>query len=257
MTDLPVLTLLIDNREDDHLQRMIHQSGLFKEIKTESKQLNVGDFVFALGDKPIFIIERKTIADLASSVKSKTGRYREQKHRLCNDTGLPRDRIMYLIEGYQQKCGDDIICGLPKNTILSCFVNTIARDRLHVYHTKDQFETCLFLAKMYKSLLENHESSDDSTGKGYLDVNKIGVKKDKMTPDLVYRQQLAMIPGISVGMANEIAKVYTSFPLLISAWAKCEDPKKMLSDIIVSGKRLGNVRSERVLEYFWVKPHNI
>lgn len=244
------LTLLIDNREDDHLQRMIQESGLFNEIKYESRQLNVGDFVFAIDNKPIFIIERKAIADLASSVKSKTGRYREQKYRLCNDTGLPRDRIMYLIEGYQQKCESDMICGLPKNTILSCFANTIARDRLHVYHTKNQLETCIFLAKLYRSLLENMPTEKDANASlEYLNVNKMGVKKDKLTPQLVYRQQLAMIPGISVGMADEIAKLYDSIPALISAWAKCPDPKKMLSNIIVSGKRLGDIRSERIFEY--------
>jgi ERCC4-type nuclease len=245
------LKLLIDNPEDDHLKAMIDKSGLFKEIIYESRQLNVGDFVFTIDEKPIFIIERKTIADLASSVKSKTGRYREQKYRLCHDTGLPRDRIMYLIEGYQQKCNDDNICGLPKMTILSCFVNTIARDRLHVYHTKDQFETCLFLAKLHRSLAENNGGAETD----YLDIHKIGIKKDKLTPNLVYCQQLAMIPGISANMAKAIANEYKSFPDLITAWAKTNEPKKMLANIIVNSKRLGNIRSERVFQYFFAPMH--
>ena len=246
-----MLTLFIDNREDDHLKQMIDQSGLFKDTAiVQSKQLNVGDFVFALDDKPIFIIERKTIADLTSSVKSKTGRYREQKYRLCNDTGLPRDRIMYLIEGYQQKCDEDIICGLPKSTVLSCFVNTIARDRLHVYHTRDHHETCLFLAKLYHSLSENNTAEQVNTD--YLDVHKMGIKKDKLTPSIVYRQQLAMVTGISTSAAKEIAKIYKSFPELITAWAKTESPHFLLSNIIVNGKRLGNIRSERLFNYFFI-----
>jgi len=243
------LTLLVDNREDDQLQKMISESGLFTKIPFKSKQLGVGDFVFANGDSPVFIIERKTIADLASSVKSKTGRYREQKHRLCNDTGLPPDRIMYLIEGYQNVCNEDTICGLPKSTILSCFVNTIARDKLHVYHTKDKFETCVFLSKLYTALA----TLSPGAGADYIDVNRLGIKKDKLTPPVVYQLQLTIVPGISTTMAKEISKVYQSFPDLITAWAKSETPGSLLEDIIVNGKRLGIVRSQRIFDFFFNK----
>lgn len=246
------LTLLVDNREDDQLQKMIAESGLFTEIPFKSKQLGVGDFVFANGEgAPVFIIERKTIADLASSVKSKTGRYREQKHRLCNDTGLPPDRIMYLIEGYQRVCNDDIICGLPKSTILSCFVNTIARDKLHVYHTKDKLETCVFLAKLYTALSALNPGT--SAGPDYIDVNRLGIKKDKLTPTIVYQLQLTIVPGISTSTAKEISKIYQSFPDLITAWAKSETPGSLLEDIIVNGKRLGTVRSQRIFDFFFNK----
>ena len=47
-------------------------------------------------EKEFMIIERKSLNDLASSIKD--GRYREQSYRLTN-TPLHNHRIVYLIEG--------------------------------------------------------------------------------------------------------------------------------------------------------------
>lgn len=262
------LRLFIDLRENIKLRNIIEKSPLFKDINYEFRTLDIGDYRYVheitdpdnsqtiLQYQPIFIIERKEIADLASSIKDKKKRYHEQKYRMCNDTGLDRTRIMYLIEGYQKVSRERVIHGLPKDTILSSFVNTIARDQIQVYHTENFDETLLFLSKLYHSLIKHYPTADTQEGgKEYSDLGRLDgtTKKDKMTPQLAFRYQLMSYPGISSEAAKVIEQKYHSFPELISAWSKCTDtsPETMLADLIVHGRRLGATRSKRIFDYFF------
>ena len=88
------MELIIDNRETI--------KNYFIEKKNQNnyewvtfQNLDLGDYLFKYNNQPILIIERKTIEDLASSIKD--GRYREQKTRLLNTYN--KKNILYLIEG--------------------------------------------------------------------------------------------------------------------------------------------------------------
>ena len=82
------MKLIIDNREKSIIP-------LFQEVEYETTNLDLGDFqIINPEGEIILIIERKTQADLLSSIKD--GRHREQKLRLLNSS-IPN--IAYLIEG--------------------------------------------------------------------------------------------------------------------------------------------------------------
>ena len=85
-----MISLIIDHREQ--LLKQYFQQ--LPEVSFEN--LDLGDIQFKYQDQIIFIIERKTLQDLADSIKS--GRYREQRVRLLQ-TISPSSRILYLIEG--------------------------------------------------------------------------------------------------------------------------------------------------------------
>ena len=70
------MTLYIDCREHALLARM----------KAESKQMSIGDISIEKDDQTVVLIERKTVADLASSICD--GRYKEQQYRLLESTLL-------------------------------------------------------------------------------------------------------------------------------------------------------------------------
>ncbi len=55
----------------------------------------LGDIIFYYNDEIRYVIERKTICDLYSSIKD--GRYKEQKARLFNN--YAKNQIIYLLEG--------------------------------------------------------------------------------------------------------------------------------------------------------------
>lgn len=261
------MKLFIDVRENIKLRNLVEESPLFKDVSYEFKTLDIGDYLFVnSNDKSVFIIERKEISDLAKSITSKKKRYHEQKYRMCNNTGLEKTRIMYLIEGYQTVSGERIIHGLPKDNIIGCFVNTIARDQIQVYHTGDFNETLLFLSKLYHSLIKHAvkkvggetgpESRHILTGPEYSDIGRLDgtTKNSKMTPELVFRYQLMSYPGISPEAAKIIESKYHSFPELINAWSSHKgDPATLLADIVVHGKRLGSIRSKRLFEYFFME----
>ena len=66
------------------------------EIKMVTENLPLGDIIICNDDgKEKVIIERKSLADLAASIRD--GRYKEQSFRL-NQCELPNHHIYYLIE---------------------------------------------------------------------------------------------------------------------------------------------------------------
>lgn len=110
--------LKIDNREHkcialiEHMQEQ-YFAGL--DIKIEIVPLNLGDFSLCkrnkiqsidngteYNDEEIIIYERKSIPDLASSIKD--GRYSEQSMRL-DSISLHNHNIIYIIEGNIEKIG--------------------------------------------------------------------------------------------------------------------------------------------------------
>ena len=84
------MELHIDNRECtvDHFHGKAYPWVYFGN-------LDLGDYVFKMNGSVVCIIERKTVEDLANSIRD--GRYREQKARLFSQYD-PR-QIMYLVEG--------------------------------------------------------------------------------------------------------------------------------------------------------------
>jgi len=90
--------LLVDYREKwffDDIEK--HPKSIPTEC-IKSVALPVGDFVVSETEdftSAIYIIERKSISDLAASIVD--GRFREQKSRLAES--LNSESVVYLIEG--------------------------------------------------------------------------------------------------------------------------------------------------------------
>ncbi len=95
------MRVVVDERETELYSKldiaMCAQSragcvDLVKEV------LPIGDVLIQTNEgKDVLIIERKTFADLLSSIKD--GRYEEQSYRLLNSSGFPPHSVFYLLEG--------------------------------------------------------------------------------------------------------------------------------------------------------------
>ena len=131
------MELLIDNRESIRDQIKSNTVGM----NITFANLSLGDYLFKLNNENIVIIERKTIADYAASIKD--GRHREQKARLLSNFDI--HKIIYLVEGDITKNNTSYKYNkVSKETIVSSIVNTMLRDNIHVFHTKDTHETIFF-----------------------------------------------------------------------------------------------------------------
>ena len=135
------MQFIVDNRE----RKIIDNITKIIPNKYQLQNLELGDFVFQIDNIPYIIIERKTVQDLASSIKD--GRYKEQKIRLLSEKDKNKNiKIILLIEGnIHTKTG-----GIPSATFHSVVINSMIRDGIFVLITKNIEETCNTLVKIYK-----------------------------------------------------------------------------------------------------------
>lgn len=247
-----MVELVIDNRE----KKLI---DLFKKndsINIEIKQLELGDIHVVFDNNTVFIIERKTIQDLLSSLTD--GRYREQKIRvlssLKNDTKYCNCKYIYLIEGSIEGYNEQI-----KKKYYGTLISLQLRDKIIIFKTDNVKESYNFLTRL-KFRIENkndfisltNNQSDETQNNQYLNTIK-SKKKDNITPTNCQILFLTVIPGISVNIATKIIENYTTINKLIESYNKClskEDQEIMLKDIQITTKRkLGKVLSKKINNY--------
>ena len=229
------MKLIIDTREKKLL-------SYFPEIET--KNLDIGDIQFINEDQINLVIERKTQQDLSASIKD--GRHREQKLRLLN-SNIPI--IIYIIEG---DSNEPFISGIKSDTHISVILNSVFRDKLHVFRTLNIIETANLINKLFEKFKNNDFQNKPVE---YASVIKVK-KKNNLTPENCYLAQLSQIPGVSNTIAKCICEKYPTMGNLCQSYnLESEDNKNKLLEnltfIQTSGKhrKIGKVVSERVFKY--------
>lgn len=234
-----MLKILLDSRETQ-LISILNDRDLDKYtnlIIYQIQQLDIGDIHICFEDK-CFIIERKSLNDLLSSIKD--GRYHEQKSRLLSSS----NEITYIIEG------DDIVSSINQrnqNILSSVYIHSLYRDNIKVVFTKDINQTATFILTLCtkildkpKYFLEKKETPD------YIDTIKIKTKKiQNITPENCYIMQLGQIPSISVKVAKNIQMKYPKMRDLISALNESQNKIELLCEIDLIGKDKAN----KILQY--------
>jgi ERCC4-type nuclease len=227
--------------------------------------LDVGDvqYIDSDSDRVVCLIERKTLSDYASSItdkRSKNQSMRIQQMRRDN----PDMIVIYLIEGGTIPKDYMFRNGITRDRLYSSFVNRVVRDRFTLYRTHDINDTALIVTKLYDKLTEQLTAVADGGGGDegerveYLHTIKLS-KKDNMTPLNCYTCQLAQIPGVSIDMADQVAKVYPSMFLLFHAYEKqptTKQKERLLSEIMLpivneKSRRLGPVVAKRIYQYLY------
>ena len=243
------MELIVDNREGK-LKDLMNP-----ELNIRFDNLEIGDFIFQKKDtqEVLFIIERKTLPDLASSIKS--GRYREQKLRLIN-SGISLDKIIYLIEGRINKT--QYIDGMPSTTLISSIINLLLRDNIKTIFTNDLEDTFYWLETIYGKIEDNKLTGSNSQKQDiqYLDTIKTK-KKDNLNPKNCFILQLSVIPGVSNKIATAITDNYPSLTQLLNGFNQLETKKELLlSDLTYQisnnkTRRIGKIISTRVYQYLF------
>lgn len=235
--------LVIDNRERDIIENL--------KVPYEVRQLPIGDIIFEKNASPVLVIERKTVTDMARSIKD--GRYREQKVRLIEIYGKRDVKCMYIVEGFYQFQRIKVD-GIPISTILSALVNTQCRDNIFVYHTIDINATLDYLEKLFSKLNSYKDSDFDRSSiamqSRYTDSSVKSIKSQNIKPSNVMIYQLSQIPRVSAKMATLINQVYPTMKSLCDAYTG--DPnvdKKLLAGIGDEKRKIGNRMSEIIWKY--------
>jgi ERCC4-type nuclease len=243
----------IDNREKD-LINLLKEKG----YETEQENLDIGDiqFVDIYSKQIIIVIERKTYSDLSASIKD--GRYKEQKERMIHSIPNLVRKIM-LIEGSQTNFSDFT---LSEKTYHSVILNTMIRDNIHVHltnnlkNTLDFIENIIFQIAKYYDDIKNEVISGQK--KDFInEYNCSTKKKENITQDICFRNMLAIIPGISVKMADVYVKKYNNMENLINT-LKIESNNdgnkiiEILSKEKYGERKIGNKIAEKIYNFLFV-----
>jgi ERCC4-type nuclease len=213
--------------------------------KMKIEQLHIGDVVFEdnMG-KPILIFERKTLNDLAASIKD--GRYNEQSFRLDKEL-THNHNIIYIIEGDIERYNEKRT-HISKKTLMSTMFSLLYYKGFSVLRTNticETADTIVFFAYKYDKTIVNeknrkpyYELSTLSADNGGVATNAViqemkevaeteesekycsvvkghKEKNEYITPDNINIIMLSCIPGINSKTATQIMSEYKTVQNLL------------------------------------------
>ena len=215
------------------------------EIKSE--RLPLGDIILhdpSQGQqKDIVIFERKTLADLAASIRD--GRYKEQSFRLIETaaaTGFHTHNIVYIIEGDLARY-DERHTQITKTALQSAMVSLMYYKGFSVVRTMNVGETADFILHFADKVAKEGPLSVADTGtttatptstpiaQAYSEVSAKKEKRDYITRENIGEIMLAQVPGISAKMAAAILAKYggSMYEFLGDLHRKISDYEESLS----------------------------
>lgn len=187
------------------------------EINLVSEMLPLGDIIVCDNEgNELVIVERKTLNDLASSIRD--GRYKEQGYRL-NECDVHNHNIIYLVEGNLQSY-NGYKAHLERKALLSSFVSLTYFKGFSLHRTENVNETAEWILS-YASKLQRekgrsfYDIAGNVSGEGdeikpinsYVDVSS-RVKKNNVTVDNIASIMLSQIPGVSAAVASAVMSKY-------------------------------------------------
>ena len=227
--------LVIDNRERslkiscEKLKKL----DKFKDIEITIENLELGDVIIREKDKiqDILIVERKTVADLLSSIKD--GRYSEQSYRL-NGIDHENHNIIYLIEGTLRNLGTDMQMAYSSIFSINYYKGFSTLRSENIDETAYiLMNMCVKLKKesnkkpYYPREFEEVTKITEESDKNYCSVIK-KKKNDNITPANFAEIVLCQIPNISSITAIAIMKEFVNLNDLIE---KLKIDKNCLNEI--------------------------
>jgi len=241
----------------------------FKDIQLLSTSLPLGDIIINDGVNDCIIIERKTLSDLAASIKD--GRYEEQSYRL---NGIPHHNhnIIYLVEGDMYRF-NTFKERVDKQTLYSAMFSIHYFKGFSVMRSNTIEETAMMACNMVYKLVgglkagkqgfynnvktETNDSNgltdgliDEPSEKDYCAVVK-KVKKDNITAENIGEIMLCQIPGISAASALAILAQFKTLPNLIKSIQEDEKCLQNVSTVDSNGKsrKISKTVIAKLVEY--------
>ena len=242
------LKLKIDVRETDLFAccKMILDRNVLKDsVELTSVPLPIGDIIIsdATTDEDKVIIERKTLADLAASIKD--GRYSEQSYRL-NGVNHPNHNIIYLVEGDLTKLSI-FKSKIDKQTLYSSMFSINYYKGFSLMRSNTLEESATILCNMafkliksedkqpyYKQQQQQQQVLGDEADE-YCSVVK-RVKKENVTKENISNIMLCQIPGISDVTASAVFKKFNTLSDLIIAIRADPTCLNDIKSIMANGK---------------------
>lgn len=238
--------IVLDERERDLYEEILK---IKTDIPISKRVLTIGDVLIQQNEKPLLIIERKSLQDLLASIKD--GRYTEQSFRLLNASGLPPHQIMYCIEGMMSSVKSEE----EKIRVFSAISSLHFYKGMSVLRTWSVQETAELMVrtaekikretangkKPYSNSVAIQTDGSGSAGGGnYSQTLTSSVKNENITPKNIGEIMLSQIPSVSVASARALLAVYGGDFIRFIEALKCDDP--LLQQVYFEGVSEGGKR---------------
>lgn len=139
------MKIIIDYRETSlfNLCKCHIENNNIKNVDLTMENLPIGDIIISNEGSELVIIERKSLNDLASSIKD--GRYQEQSFRL-NNYNIHNHNIIYLIEGdWNDYNKNKFNQKMNQHTIMSSIISINYYKGFSSHRTQNITETALYI----------------------------------------------------------------------------------------------------------------
>jgi len=201
------------------------------------EQLEHGDFQFWYQDKLVYILERKTIADLQASIKD--GRYKNQKASVLQL--IRKEQFFYILEGSTKFAMNAKASDKP---VHGAIINNLLRDHIGFFYTKTTEETHQLICSIYHRLKEQPSVYLDAINLEKQPEYKeqiITTSRNKMeTSSDCWKYQLCQIPEISEKTAEAILQTFptcSSFYKFVFASSSNDQVQTQLSSIKLTDEK--------------------
>ena len=258
------MKIRIDNRERSliKLMKALKNQYEFNHLEIVVEKLDLGDIIIEnkKGDE-LLVIERKSLNDLASSIKD--GRYNEQSLRLDN-YNIHNHNIIYILEGNMALWSNKYSKMNNKTLYVTMFCLNYYKG-FSTIKTNDMLETGEYILRLSdKMWREKYKVSYyDKTQTNYSPkrysevVNK--VKKKNITPENIGEIILNQIPGISSTTSLAIMKKFGSlYNLLVTL----KNDKNCLDGMTYDSKsgesrRISKTCIRNIVQYLMYQKSNV
>ena len=213
-------------------------------IECEFVSLDIGDIhICDDEDNIVLLIERKTIADLASSITD--GRYKEQSYRLHHHN-THNHNIMYIIEGRIMDYNERF-SRVSRKALYSAMMVLQYFKGFSVFRTISKEETVDYILqitdKINREKKKGFYSGNSEVSDTYPVVHM--QKKNNIGKENIDCFMLCQIPGIQQSTANTILEMYPCIRSLFDAYK--EDPTFL--DSIRTPRRLSSKVKENIITF--------
>ena len=218
------------------------------EAHTLRKQrLVMGDAAIQNADADVILFERKTLADLAASIRD--GRYKEQSFRMNQYCELANHNVIYIVEGEMAKYTDKAKTANPitKKALYSAMFSMMYLKGFSVFRTANIRETAdliLYFADKYDAVpmqerkpyyvnkpplavntdaVDGDRDRDDENASipaapgNYSGMFKYKERSSQITPDNIGEIMISAVPFVNSKTAAAIMAEYKTVPNLIHA----------------------------------------
>ena len=234
----------------------------FNHIEIQIEKLDIGDIIIEKKDCELLIVERKSLNDLASSIKD--GRYDEQSFRLSSYK-IPNHNIVYLLEG-NMFTWEDKRRKMQSKTLYTAMFSLNYFKGFSVIKTNDIMETAEYILRFTDKLsrekskqayyLQNQEIVGQN--KKYCEVVS-KVKKNNLTPENIGEIILSQIPGVNATTSMAVLKKYGSLYDLLKALEKDQCCLDKLKYETKNGemRRISKTSIRNIVQYLLYQKSNV